>query len=77
MLIELDGRQMLPPEPLERVLDHLPRLGPDDCLAIHLRHEPHPLYEILAERGFRWQTRCLGTANYRVEIRPAATDADH
>ncbi len=57
-VIELDVSALEPCEPLERILEALPRLGAGDWLRVRHRREPRPLYGLLAEGGFRWWTRC-------------------
>ena len=56
-VIDLDVSALEPPEPLERILAVLPDLGGGRWLRVRHRREPHPLYGLLAEAGYRWQTR--------------------
>ncbi len=65
----IDGRDMLPPEPLERVLAELADLAPGDELVVLLRCEPLPLYSILDRSGFRYRStlRPDGTNEVRIE----------
>ena len=49
----IDGRDMLPPEPLELALVELNRLEPGEELVMLLHCEPLPLYAILDRGGFR------------------------
>lgn len=65
----IDGRDMLPPEPLERVLAELADLAPGEELVVLLRCEPLPLYSILDRSGFRYRTtpRPDGTNEVRIE----------
>ena len=48
----IDGRDMLPPEPLELALVELNRLEPGEELVMRLHCEPLPLYAILDRGGF-------------------------
>ncbi len=60
----IDGRDMLPPEPLELALAELDRLAPGEELVMLLHCEPLPLYAILDRRGFRHHAvRCADGSN--------------
>ncbi|NYT83059.1 DUF2249 domain-containing protein [Alcaligenaceae bacterium] len=48
----LDVRGLMPPEPLERVLDALATLPPSKRLLMVIDREPRPLYGILRQNGF-------------------------
>jgi TusA-related sulfurtransferase len=50
--IELDVRGMQAPEPLERVLESLDRLGPGDRLVVKINCRPIPLFRILERNGY-------------------------
>jgi hypothetical protein len=65
----IDGRDMLPPEPLERVLAELANLAPGEELVVLLRCEPLPLYAILDRSVFRYRAtlRPDGTNEVRIE----------
>ena len=43
----IDGREMEPPEPLERALEALDTLAEGDDLMLLLYCQPHPLFNIL------------------------------
>ena len=60
----IDGREMEPPEPLERAVAALATMGPEDELVMLLRCEPWPLYALLDRNGF----------GYRSERRPDGTN---
>lgn len=64
----IDGRDMLPPEPLERVLTELATLAPGEELVILLNCEPLPLYSILDRNGcpYHSQRRPDGTNEIRI-----------
>lgn len=51
---QLDLTGLEPPEPLQRVLDALVDLPPDDRLHVLLRREPFPLYAMLQAMGYEW-----------------------
>ena len=50
--IELDVRGLEAPEPLERVLSTLDRLGADDELRVKINCRPLPLFRILERNGY-------------------------
>jgi hypothetical protein len=50
----IDGRDLLPPEPLQLTLDALETMAPGDELLLLLYCEPHPLYAMLARDGYRY-----------------------
>ena len=64
----VDGRDMVPPEPLERALAELTTLMPGEELVMLLRCEPVPLYAMLDRNGFRHTTtrRPDGTTEVRI-----------
>jgi len=68
----LDVRGLPPCEPLERTLEALDELPSGDCLQVLIHREPHPLYVILAERGYRWESRAEeapdGSTQFRIHI---------
>ncbi len=51
----IDGRDLLPPEPLELTLAALDELSADEELVLLLYCQPQPLYAILARNGYRWR----------------------
>ncbi|PWF46055.1 DUF2249 domain-containing protein [Massilia glaciei] len=64
----LDVRGLEPPEPLEQALDALDRLGASDELCMLIEREPHPLYRMLAQNGYRHSTTSLPDFLYQVRI---------
>ncbi|MGZ3236702.1 MAG: DUF2249 domain-containing protein [Burkholderiaceae bacterium] len=66
--ITLDVRGLEPPEPLERVLDALSSLRPDQQLSMLIDREPFPLYRILDANGFNHQTNPMQDFSYEVFI---------
>ena len=60
----VDGREMLPPEPLEMTMAALASLPPGEELLVLLYCQPHPLYAVLDQNGYR----------YRAELRPDGTN---
>ncbi|PKH06989.1 DUF2249 domain-containing protein [Moritella sp. Urea-trap-13] len=64
-VIQLDVSELAMPEPMRQVLQALAVLTPGQCLVIHHRKNPTPLYPKLAELGFV----------YRVDIDYAGNDS--
>ncbi|MBR0934241.1 DUF2249 domain-containing protein [Bradyrhizobium jicamae] len=52
--IQLDNRDLDPPEPMVRILAAADNLGPGETLSALLRREPVFLFPQLEKRGFRW-----------------------
>lgn len=67
--LRLDARELLPPEPMQRVMAALPTLGPEDVLTLLLYREPFPLYAALEQRGFTWRTTLADDGTYTIEVR--------
>ncbi len=65
----IDARELLPPEPMHRVLEALPHLSGADVLTLLLYREPFPLYAVLEERGFTWKTSLADDGTYSIEVR--------
>ncbi|MEW6759837.1 MAG: DUF2249 domain-containing protein [Pseudomonadota bacterium] len=49
----LDVSGLLPPEPMELILDALAALGPDVVLQVLIDREPFPLYRVLDRHDYR------------------------
>jgi uncharacterized protein (DUF2249 family) len=63
----LDVSDLPAPEPMERILDALADMPPDDRLCVLHRREPYPLYDMLRRMGYRWVTSSEGD-RYRILI---------
>jgi hypothetical protein len=65
----IDGRDLVPPEPLELALAELATLAPGEELVMLLRCEPLPLYSLLERDGFTWRSkrRPDGTNEIRIQ----------
>lgn len=53
-VVQLDNRDLDPPEPMVRILAAAEKLGPGETLSSLLRQEPVFLFPQLEKRGFRW-----------------------
>lgn len=64
----IDGRELQPPEPMERTLEALSTLADDDQLLLLLYCQPQPLYSILRRNGYVWSEdlRADGTREIRI-----------
>jgi hypothetical protein len=67
----IDGRQMVPPQPLEAALLALDRLADDDELVMLLYCQPHPLFAILRREGYVWTDNLLEDGTREIRIRKA------
>ncbi len=67
----IDGRDMEPPEPLERAMAALATLGAGEELVMLLRCEPLPLYTILDQNGYAHRSRHLADGTNEITIRKA------
>jgi hypothetical protein len=65
----IDGRDLEPPEPLERALAELATLPPGEELVMLLRCEPLPLYSILERNGFGYRSTLRPDGTNEVRIR--------
>lgn len=65
-IVHLDVCGLEPPEPLERVLSALSTLAPEQKLCMLIDREPLPLYRILGNNGYAYQTELR--PDYRYEI---------
>ena len=68
----IDGREMQPPEPMERTLEALDKLAEGDELLLLLYCQPHPLFSILKKNGYAWseEVRADGTREIRIHKLP-------
>lgn len=67
----IDGRDMEPPEPLERAMAELATLAPGEELVMLLRCEALPLYSILERNGFGYTSKFQADGTNEVRIRKA------
>lgn len=68
--ILVDARELEPPEPMEKVMQTLALLRPEQSIRLLLHREPFPLYPLLAERGYRHATRMEADGSYVILIHP-------
>ncbi len=59
-LVNIDVRELAPPEPMTAILHALAKLPHDQCLLVHHSRQPFPLYEKLNSAG--WAYYCEAKA---------------
>lgn len=65
----IDGREMQPPEPLERTLEALDGLAAGEELLLLLYCHPLPLFNILRNQGgYVWQEEVLEDGTHEIRI---------
>lgn len=69
IVLELCG--LVPPEPMERVLEALDQLQPGQQIRMRIDREPVPLYRILERNGYRYATSVLDGCLYEILITQA------
>jgi uncharacterized protein (DUF2249 family) len=67
----VDGRDMQPPEPLEKTLEALDKLPPGEELLLLVYCHPVPLFNILRNNGYLWQEAVLEDGTHEIRIRQA------
>jgi uncharacterized protein (DUF2249 family) len=67
----IDGRELEPPEPLQRVLAALDDLGVGDELVVLLYCHPAPLIAVLQRNGYRWNEIVLDDGTHEIRIQGA------
>jgi hypothetical protein len=67
----IDGREMQPPEPLEKTLVALDTLPLDGELLVLLYCHPTPLFNVLRSNGFAWQEDVRDDGTHEIRIRHA------
>lgn len=67
--LTIDVRDLVPPQPMMRILDALERLAPGQTLLVHHVRRPAYLYPRLAEMGFQQETIDVGPDQVDIRIR--------
>ncbi|WKZ70083.1 MAG: DUF2249 domain-containing protein [Melioribacteraceae bacterium] len=67
-VIEINVRELPPPEPMMKVFETLPRVDENTLLLVHHHREPLMLYPKLEERGYRAQSNKIEENYYKVFI---------
>ncbi|MEF8829408.1 MAG: DUF2249 domain-containing protein [Haloarcula sp.] len=66
---ELDVRDV-DGEPFGHIMDALDDVGESEALRLVNSFEPVPLYDVLAKRGYQYDTEQVGDEEWHVTIRP-------
>lgn len=69
--ILIDGREMVPPEPLEHAVAALDTLPPDGEILLLLYCSPQPLFNILRNNGYSWREDVVADGTHEIRIRKA------
>ncbi|MBK7381646.1 MAG: DUF2249 domain-containing protein, partial [Ignavibacteriales bacterium] len=67
-VIELDVRELSPPEPMMKILETLPQVDENTLLLVHHHREPMMLYPKLEERGYEAVSNKIEENYYKVVI---------
>lgn len=67
-VIELDVRELVPPEPMMKILENISRVDEKTVMVVHHHREPMMLYPKLEERGFSAITNKINDNYYKVVI---------
>lgn len=67
-VIEINVRELPPPEPMMKVFETLPKVDENTLLLVHHHREPLMLYPKLEERGYRAQSNKIDENYYKVFI---------
>ncbi len=67
-VVEIDVRELAPPEPMEKILETLTTLTDSTVLVVHHHREPFMLYDALDKRGYKAITNKIDENYYKVII---------
>lgn len=67
-IIEIDVRELTPPEPMMKILSMLPNIPAGGILLVHHHREPMMLYDKLEEQGFTAVTQKINDNYFKVVI---------
>lgn len=74
-IIELDVRELPPPEPMMKILEKLNEIDENTILLVHHHREPLMLYPKLEERGFQAITYKINPDYFKVIISKISRDS--
>jgi uncharacterized protein (DUF2249 family) len=69
--IVVDARFLQPPEPMERTVEALDRLDAGGEVQLLIHREPHPLYQMLRQSGYRYRAEQRDDGSWLIRIRQA------
>ena len=72
----IDARQLEPPEPFVLTMEALDTLPADEKLLLLLFREPHPLFRILKQNGYNYESELVADGTFEILIwrAPSGTD---
>lgn len=69
--VEVDARDLEPPQPLVKILEAVAALEPGTCLRARTNRRPMHLYAELEERGYTGESEEQADGSFVTSIRPA------
>jgi tRNA 2-thiouridine synthesizing protein A len=64
----VDARYLEPPEPFVRTMEMLDTLKPGEKMLLLLFREPHPLYKVLSQNGYAWESELQADGTFEILI---------
>jgi tRNA 2-thiouridine synthesizing protein A len=64
----VDARYLEPPEPFVQTMEMLDTLKPGERMLLLLFREPHPLYKVLRQNGYTYETELVADWTYEILI---------
>lgn len=64
----VDARYLEPPEPFVLTMEALDTLAPEEKLLLLLFREPHPLYKVLKQNGYAYETELTADGTFEILI---------
>jgi uncharacterized protein (DUF2249 family) len=64
----VDARYMEPPEPFVQTMEMLDTLKPGEKMLLLLFREPHPLYKVLRQNGYTYETELVADGTFEILI---------
>ncbi len=68
----IDGRDLEPPEPFERVREAISGREPGEQVMLILNREPFPLYRVLQLNGYQHSTKAFPDGRFEIVISPGS-----
>ncbi|MCX7192321.1 MAG: DUF2249 domain-containing protein [Proteobacteria bacterium] len=65
---KLDLRGLPPPEPFENIMQALQNMQKGSVLRVLIHREPFPLYDVLRDNNYTWQTSASADGNFTILI---------
>lgn len=67
----VDARFLEPPEPFVKTMEALDTLPEGEKLLLLLYREPHPLYRVLTQNGYRYEVELVADGTFEILIERA------